>query len=193
MYKIYLASASARRREILQNMGYNFTTRKPQVDETLDPAQNITENILRISALKAAAVYESLASPDALIISGDTVVKLDDQVLGKPQNINESKAMLKSLSNRSHEVISAFTIHTADKVITKMESTRVHFKFLSSDEIDFYVDRYKPMDKAGSYGIQEWIGLIGITAIEGDYYNVMGLPAHLLYTTLVGEFGVLPS
>ncbi len=193
MYKIYLASASARRREILQNMGYNFTTHKPKVDETFNSEESIKENILRISQLKAETVFQAKADKNALVISGDTIVVLDDTVLGKPKNITEAKEMLRLLSNRSHEVISAFTLYTADKVISHVESTKVRFKYLSQDEIDFYVNRYKPLDKAGSYGIQEWIGLVGITSIEGDYYNVMGLSSQSLYRTLVGDFGLRPS
>ncbi len=192
MYKIYLASASARRREILRDLGYNFTTHKPKVDESFIPEESIISNIKRISLLKAQTVFEEKQDDGALVISGDTIVRLDDQILGKPADIAEAKSMLRALSNRSHEVISAFTIYTADKHVTQIETTTVFFKYLTQGEIDFYIERYKPLDKAGSYGIQEWIGQIGITHIEGDYYNVMGLPAHQLYTRLMGDFGVQP-
>ncbi len=193
MYKIFLASASARRKEILQNMGYNFSTHKPKVDESFRSDESIEENILRISKLKAQTVFTKKNDPRALVISGDTIVKLDDRILGKPTDIKEAKEMLRSLSDRSHEVLSAYTVYTSEKNVSKIESTKVIFRYLSQDEIDFYIERYKPLDKAGAYGIQEWVGLVGISGIIGDYYNVMGLPAHSLYSTLVSDFGLRPS
>ncbi len=193
MSNIYLASSSKRRKEILEKLGYNFKIVKPKVDETFLEDQSIAQNLLRVSELKARKVLENSQDPDALVISGDTIVVWQEQVLGKPNQIEDARTMLQKLSDGMHEVITAYTVCSSSKIVNKKVHTKVFFDKLSEAEIDYYIERYKPLDKAGSYGIQEWIGMIGITHIEGDYYNVMGLPANDLYVTLVSEFGEAPN
>ncbi len=192
MSDIFLASSSSRRKEILQKLGYNFKVVKPNVDERFEEEQSVEENLLRVSRLKAHTVLETIKVANPVVIAGDTIVVLEGQVLGKPTDLEEAKEMLSKLSDKMHQVITAYTVCSHDQSISKKVHTSVYFDKLSESEIDYYVERYKPLDKAGSYGIQEWIGMIGITHLEGDYYNVMGLPACDLYVTLLSDFGLKP-
>ncbi len=183
-YKITLASASPRRRELLGRLGFDFTIAEiKDIAETYPadmPAQDVAPYLSR---LKAQAYIESL-DRDTILITADTVVILDNEVLGKPKDLDEARLMLHRLSGRTHQVVSGVSVATLDEIRTIDATTDVTFSQLSDDEIDYYVDTFRPLDKAGAYGIQEWIGCIGIKNIEGSYYNVMGLPLHRLYRLL---------
>ena len=183
-YKITLASASPRRRELLGRLSFDFTIAEiKDIDETYPadmPAQDVAPYLSR---LKAQAYIESL-DRDTILITADTVVILDNEVLGKPKDLDEARLMLHRLSGRIHQVVSGVSVATRNEIRTIDATTDVTFSQLSDDEIDYYVDTFRPLDKAGAYGIQEWIGCIGIKNIEGSYYNVMGLPLHRLYRLL---------
>lgn len=183
-YNIILASASPRRRQLLEQLGIDFTVKViAGLDESY-PAGLAWQEIPEYLSRKKAEGHTSLLSPDTMIITADTLVMLDGKPLGKPADAAEARRMLRNLSGRSHFVITGVTILTMEKSTSFSTTTEVFFDTLSDDEIDFYITRFKPMDKAGAYGIQEWIGAAGIRRIEGSYYNVMGLPLHSLYTAL---------
>lgn len=183
-YKIVLASNSPRRRELLGGLGIPFTTRVLDgIDESW-PSDLKGEDIpLYISREKASA-YKSSIAADELVITADTIVYVDGQVLGKPVDESDAKRMLRQISGRWHEVITGVTLMTADRERSFAVTTRVRFCDLSDEEIDHYVSQFAPMDKAGAYGIQEWIGYIGVERIEGSYFNVVGLPVQRLYREL---------
>jgi septum formation protein len=174
MKSIILASQSPRRKELLSLLDLDFTVEVKSVDEIFPSDLKTTDVAGYLAKLKASAFKTILK--EQIIITADTVVILDDKILGKPKNEVESKTMLQSLSNRKHEVITGVCLKSATKTHTFSCTTNVFFKELSNAEIDYYIENYKPYDKAGSYGIQEWIGAIGITKIEGSYFNVVGLP-----------------
>lgn len=183
-YTLVLASQSPRRKELLEGMGLQFVVEKPVTEEknpsNLAPAQ-LAEYL---SKQKAEAISSLYNLENAIIIGGDTIVCVGDLVLGKPKDAEEAKNMLKQLSGKKHTVISGLCLLHKGKISCQHDITDVYFNDLSADEIDYYVSRHKPMDKAGAYGIQEWIGYTEITRIEGSYYNVMGLPTHLLWKML---------
>ncbi len=183
-YKIILASNSPRRRELLSGLGISFTVRTLQgIDESY-PSDLKGEDIpMYISGQKAKA-YKATMADDELIITADTIVYVDGEVLGKPKDKADARRMFHLMSGRKHEVITGVSIVTKEKTVQFATTTHVTFAPLSDEEIDFYIDNYKPFDKAGAYGIQEWIGYIGITGIEGSYFNVVGLPVQRLYTEL---------
>jgi len=180
--KIILASASPRRRQFLEELNLEFESRVREIDESYPENLKGKDIALHISENKAAA-FDDLGDDEVLICS-DTVVWCDGKALGKPNDKAHAAEMLEFLSGKTHEVITAFTIKSKEKTISDYSTTRVKFKNLEPEEIDYYIDNYKPFDKAGSYGIQEWIGLIGIEKIEGSYFNVVGLPTDKLYNTL---------
>lgn len=183
-YKIVLASGSPRRKELLSGLGLDYEIRLlPDIDESYDESLRGEDIPIAISRKKSDA-YRSTMVPDELVITADTIVYLDGKVLGKPHDEEDAKQMLRTLSGRTHEVITGVTLLTADFQRSFACTTRVTFATLTEDEIDFYVSHFRPMDKAGSYGVQEWIGYIGVTSIEGSFYNVMGLPIQRLYTEL---------
>ena len=174
-YNIILASKSPRRQELLKGLNIDFTIQTKEVEEIF-PDNLVKEQIpLYLAELKATAFENDLSDAD-LLITSDTIVWSNNQQLGKPKDRIEAIKMLQSLSNKQHEVITGVCLKNKAKTVSFTASTKVVFKELSNDEIEFYVDTYKPFDKAGSYGIQEWIGYIGIQKIEGTYFNVMGLP-----------------
>lgn len=180
---IILASNSPRRKEYLQQLGLVFETKPTNADESYPDdflASEITDHIALQKALAAGA----LKTTD-LLIASDTIVWHQNQALGKPNNEEEAVAILSSLSGKTHEVISSVCLRTAEKKVVFNDITAVTFKALSLEEIQFYVAHYQPYDKAGAYGIQEWIGLIGIEKIEGSYTNVVGLPMEKLYQQLI--------
>lgn len=183
-FKVVLASASPRRRELLSMLGVSFEV-KPlgDVDESFPDDLPPRDVALYISRNKSMAA-KSLIRGNELVITADTVVIVNGKVLGKPSGPEEARQMLAELSGKSHTVVTGISVCTADRQETAAAFTDVTFAPLSDDEIDFYVERYRPFDKAGAYGIQEWIGCIGVRSIEGSFYNVMGLPLHLLYTLL---------
>ena len=186
-YNIILASASPRRRQLLEQLGIDFTVKVIDGLDESYPAGLAWQEIPEYLSRKKAEGHSSLLTPSTMIITADTLVMLDGKPLGKPADAAEARLMLRNLSGRSHVVITGVTILTARKSTSFSTTTEVFFDTLSDDEIDFYIARFKPLDKAGAYGIQEWIGAAGIRRIEGSYYNVMGLPLHSLYTAL-GSF-----
>lgn len=183
-YEILLASNSPRRRELLAGLDIEYrVTALPEVDESYPATLSGEEIPLYISQEKAAA-YRSQMKENTLLITADTIVWLDGRVYGKPHDLADAKAMLQALSGKTHTVITGVTLTSMQKQISFAVSTEVDFAPLTDDEIDYYVDRYRPLDKAGAYGVQEWIGYIGVTGLHGSYYNVMGLPIQRLYTEL---------
>lgn len=183
-YKTLLASASPRRRELLGELNIQFeTVQTIDVDESYPDTMPAIDVAPHLSRLKADA-YKSLIAGNELIITADTVVINDNKVLGKPSSPAEAKEMLKSLSGHCHNVVTGVTITAANKQVTFAVNTEVEFAKLDKDEIDWYVDTFNPLDKAGAYGIQEWIGCMGVRNINGSFYNVMGLPLHRLYSEL---------
>lgn len=182
--KIILASNSPRRKELLAGLGYAYEVRVlSDIDESYPDTLKGSEVAAYISCAKAAAYAQSMAA-DELIITADTIVCLDEQVLGKPADEAEAIAMLRSLSGRTHQVYTGVALTTKAKQTSFVSCSHVTFASLTDEEIQHYVTHYRPMDKAGAYGIQEWIGYIGVERIEGSYFNVMGLPVQRLYTEL---------
>jgi septum formation protein len=180
MNNLFLVSKSPRRKQLLEEMGYSFEVLHFDIEESF-PEEFTPEQIVEyLSQLKLSAVNFSKYSNNDIFISCDTIVVLGDNILGKPGTSAEAVEMLRQLSGKTHQVISGITVASPSKSITKHRSTEVTFKTLSDEEIHYYVEHYKPFDKAGGYGIQEWIGLIGVTSIQGCFYNVMGLPTQLL-------------
>lgn len=187
--KLLLASKSPRRRQLLSELGFPVEFVTLDTDEHLSsplPAAEVAEYLAR---RKAAAYPAERLHDDEVLVTADTVVVHDGNVLGKPADRNEAVAMLHNLSGDKHTVYTGVCLRSKDKEASFTESTDVYFRNLSDSDIDYYVDTYKPFDKAGSYGIQEWIGMIGISRIEGCYYNVMGLPVARLYERLSNIFG----
>jgi len=177
-----LASQSPRRQQLLAEMGISFSVQQADIDET--PPADI--NVYEVPQLLAQKKAEKIASTqqEAIIIAADTVVIIDHIILNKPKDREDAKKMLQLLSGSMHEVVTGVCVHKKDAINIFSVITKVYFKPLSETVIDFYIDTYKPFDKAGAYGIQDWIGIIGIEKIEGDYYNVMGLPTAKLYDYL---------
>lgn len=183
-WKIILASNSPRRKELLAGIDVNFEVRVlKNIDESY-PSDLPTKEIAEyISKQKAAAYLETMAA-DELVITADTIVVLGDEVMGKPHDDADARRMLRELSGRTHQVITGVTLTTHERQHSFSVETDVTFKELTDEEIDYYVRTYQPMDKAGAYGIQEWIGHVGVTALKGSYFNVMGLPVQRIYEAL---------
>lgn len=182
-YKLILASASPRRQQLMKDAGFTFEVRLKNVEEKY-PQELHLENVPEyLSKVKASAFREELKAEEVLI-TADTVVCIHDRILGKPADRKEAISMLQELSGNRHLVVTGVSVTTRTEQLSFSSRTDVFFKHLSNEEIEFYVDTYKPFDKAGAYGIQEWIGYIGIERIEGSFYNVMGLPIQKLYETL---------
>ena len=182
--KIILGSNSPRRRELLAGLDIEFTVDTGNTFEEIYDASTAHELIPEVlSKGKSYGFHRELAD-DEILITSDTLVLCGETVMGKPRSREEAIAMLKALSDREHKVITAITLRDSVRCSTVSDTALVHFKSLSGDEIEYYVDTYKPFDKAGAYGIQEWIGCIGVKNINGSFYNVMGLPLHRLYTEL---------
>lgn len=181
---IILASGSPRRQELLKDLDIDFTIKVKEIDEVYPPTYKAEEITNYLAKLKANA-FENLLSENEIVITSDTIVWLNNKPLEKPKNTEQAIAMLQELSNAVHEVITSICIKSIDKEKVFYDITKVHFKELTNNEIEYYVKKYKPFDKAGGYGIQEWIGFIGVTKLEGSYFNVMGLPVHKLYEELL--------
>ena len=183
-YKIILASNSPRRKELLSGLGVEYVVKTmPDVDESYPDGLSGEEIAKHIARGKAEA-YRSLIQADELVITADTIVWLDGTVMGKPKDEEGAKDMLMRLSGKTHQVITGVCLTTSSMRKTFATVTDVTFATLTEDEIDYYVTRYQPMDKAGSYGVQEWIGFVGVENLSGSYFNVMGLPIQRLYTEL---------
>ena len=181
-YEVVLGSNSPRRRELLSDMGVTFRVEAIKgIDESYPANLPVEEIPVYLARIKAQG---HPLKPDELLITADTVVVLDEQVLGKPVDVADARRMLRALSGRPHRVISGVCVTTMDRCESFADTSIVRFAELSDDEIEYYIEHYRPLDKAGAYGIQEWIGNIGISGISGDFYNVMGLPTRKLYQLL---------
>ncbi len=186
--RLLLASKSPRRRELLGQLAIPLTIVDVDVDEKVSgelPAGQVAETLAR---LKADGYRVDIAA-DEVLVTADTVVVLGNQVLGKPHSHEEAAEMLHGLSGKVHQVYTGVCLRSAQRSVAFTERTDVHFRQMSDSEIEYYIDHYKPYDKAGAYGIQEWIGMVGIERIEGCYYNVMGLPVARLYRELMSLMG----
>ncbi len=185
--RLILASASPRRRQLLADCDIPFVVAEPfDCNEEYPPQMPSHEVAEYLSGLKSDAYPHTLVA-DEILLTADTVVIVDDHILGKPSSAEEAVAMLQMLSGRVHNVVTGVTIRSAERRRSFSVSSSVSFRTLTADEIDYYIKRYRPFDKAGSYGIQEWIGYVAIEGIEGSFFNVMGLPVQRLYVEL-GEF-----
>ena len=183
-YKVILASNSPRRKELLSGLGIRYEVKTlPDIDESFPEGLSDVETAAYIARAKAEA-YRGTMQADELIITADTIVWLDGEVMGKPCDEEDARRMLRALSGKTHQVITGVCLTTFDSQKAFATVTDVTFATLSEEEIAYYVERYRPMDKAGSYGIQEWIGFVGVESISGSYFNVMGLPIQRLYTEL---------
>ncbi len=184
-YKLILASQSPRRKELLAHLNMPFEILvKEDVEEIFPEDMPAHEVPLYLARQKARPYEKDCQSSNMLVITADTIVCCDEHILGKPVDKNDAVKMLQMLSGREHEVVTGVALTSADKQSGFTVSTKVFFKALTPEEIDYYIDHYQPFDKAGAYGIQEWIGMIGIERIEGSYFNVVGLPVQRLYTEL---------
>lgn len=182
-YKLVLASKSPRRNELLKGLGVDFTVRTKDTDESFPSDMDPFEVAGFLSKKKADAFFPELAK-DEILITADTVVILDGAILNKPSDKKEAFEMIASLSGKVHHVVTGITIGSVSRHITLQDSVKVHFKTLTTEEINYYIEKFQPFDKAGAYGIQEWIGYIAVDSIEGSFYTVMGLPVHLVYEQL---------
>ena len=187
-YKLILASNSPRRKELLAGLGVPFEVRVLQdIDEHYPESLPVNE-VARYIAKEKADAYRRIVTADELIITADTVVIVGDEILGKPMDEADAVRMLRLLSGRTHQVTTGVCLLTAEKERCFDVTTDVTFKTLTDEEIHYYVNRYRPFDKAGAYGIQEWIGYIGVTGLNGSYYNVMGLPVQRIYQELTKHY-----
>jgi len=182
-FRIILASRSPRRQELMMELGIKFEILVKEYEESY-PDGLTGEEIAKFIALGKALPFKDILNENEIVITADTIVWCNNQVLGKPVDRDDAIRILKEISGKTHEVITAVTILTLNKNVTFSESTKVTFEPLSEEEISYYVDRYEPYDKAGAYGIQEWIGIIGCSNIHGSYFNVVGLPVQRLYKEL---------
>ena len=187
MNTIILASRSPRRRQLLQWAEVPFEVRVEETDEKFPPGSNPDEVAIYIAMNKAMAVQKK-ANPGKIILAADTIVVLNDHIIGKPVHREEAIAILMALSGEIHKVITGVAILKDEEKITFADTTEVEFHEITVEQIEFYVDKYKPYDKAGAYAIQEWIGVIGIKRVNGDFYNVMGLPVSRVVSELQ-QFG----
>ncbi len=181
-YNIILASGSPRRQQFLKDLGLKFTIQLKEVNEVFPKHLRGSEITDFLAELKSQQFKE--LKENEILITSDTIVWLNNSAIGKPKDKEDAIRILNELSGKKHEVITSICIRTIDKKVITNDITTVYFKELTSEEIDFYINHYSPFDKAGSYGIQDWIGLIGVDKIEGSYFNVMGLPVHKLYIEL---------
>lgn len=182
-YRIILGSASPRRAELLKGLDLNFEIITMDVDETYPSSMNGV-GIPMFLAEKKANAFKDIMTHDMMLITADTIVFLEGKVLGKPVDYTDAKKILQKLSGKTHQVITGVCISTTERRRVFHTSSEVRFAHLSEAEIEYYLENYKPYDKAGSYGVQEWIGYVGVENINGSYYNVMGLPIQRLYNEL---------
>ena len=183
-YNVILASKSPRRQELLRGMGVDFKVLTKETPETFDstlPADEVPEFL---SLQKSMAFSADELPTDFLLITSDTVVIVDGEILGKPKDRDDAFRMLELLSGKTHHVVTGVTVRSAQKTSSFSVKSEVTFATLNEDEMTYYIDHCKPFDKAGAYGIQEWIGYVGISGLNGSFYNVMGLPTHRLYQVL---------
>jgi septum formation protein len=182
--KLVLASNSPRRRQLLTDLGLDYEIRLREVEETY-PAYLVRAEVAEYLAAHKAAAYTHDLAPDEVVLTADTIVCLEDDVLNKPADATEAAAMLTRLQGRAHDVFTGVCLQCGDgRQVVFSDQTTVHFRPLTPAEIDFYILRYQPFDKAGAYGAQDWIGMVAITRLEGSYFNVMGLPVHRVWAEL---------
>jgi septum formation protein len=182
--RLVLASASPRRQFLLHELGVTFSVRIKDVEESF-PAHLRREEIPIFLAEKKSAASLDTLTPDELLITADTIVWLEGKVLNKPSDLVEASQMLRMISGKMHEVVTAVCLKTLNKSKTFYTVSEVYFKNLTDEEIGFYLEKYQPLDKAGAYGVQEWIGYIGVKSIKGSYFNIMGLPVHELHAEMM--------
>lgn len=183
-YNIVLASKSPRRQELLKGIGVDFSVLTKEVDESF-PSKLPLIDVAPFLSLKKAKAFDDAELPDNyMVITADTVVIVENEILGKPKDRADAERMINLLSGKVHKVVTGVTVHTKDKTKTFSVTSKVTFESLDIQEVNYYIDNYKPYDKAGAYGVQEWIGFIGVSNVEGSYYNVMGLPTQRLYKVL---------
>lgn len=186
--KIILSSNSPRRKELLAGLGVDFEVRVLKgVDERYPDDIPLNEVPLYIAIEKASAYT---VAKDELVVTADTVVIVDNEILGKPKDRAEAYGMLRKISGKTHQVVTGVCLTTIDDQRSFTVTTDVEFKELSDNEIYYYIDKYRPFDKAGAYGIQEWIGYVGVLSLKGSYYNVMGLPVQRIYEEFTSYFGL---
>jgi septum formation protein len=183
-YTVILASSSPRRQQFLRDLNLDFIIKTKNIDEIYPKYLHGSEITNYLSELKATAFEGELAKGE-LLITADTIVRFHGKVLGKPKNADDAKKMLFELSGQAHEVITSITLTSLEKQKTFSDTTLVHFKELTEEEINFYITNYNPLDKAGAYGIQEWLGFIAVEKLEGSYFNVMGFPVHKFYKEII--------
>lgn len=181
---IVLASSSPRRQELFKKLGIDFSIKTKEIEENY-PLNLKEEEITNYLAILKAEAFEGEINKNEFVVTSDTIVWHKNSALEKPKNKKQAIEMLQKLSGTRHKVITSVCIKSTEVQKVFFDTTIVYFKQLTSDEISYYVEKYKPFDKAGAYGIQEWIGFIGVTKIEGSYFNVMGLPVHKLYEELL--------
>ena len=183
-YHIILASNSPRRRELLGGLGISFEVKVlPDIEENYPEGLSVAQ-IAEYIAKEKADAYRKMMAPNDLIITADTIVVADDEVMGKPVDADDAQRMLRKLSGKAHQVITGVCLMTTERQCVFSVTTNVTFKQLTDEEIDYYIKTYRPFDKAGAYGIQEWIGYVGVTGLNGSYFNVMGLPVQRIYQEL---------
>ena len=187
--KIILGSNSPRRKELLAGLNIEFTVDIGNTFEEVYDADTPHERIPEVLAEGKSYGFHRELQQDEILITSDTLVLCEDRVMGKPHSREEAIDMLRCLSGKDHKVITAITLRDSQKCTTSSDTAIVHFKDLSDNEIEYYIDTFKPFDKAGAYGIQEWIGYIGIGHIEGSFFTIMGLPVHLVYKELNNFIG----
>ncbi|MBN1199662.1 MAG: septum formation protein Maf [Bacteroidales bacterium] len=190
-YRIVLASRSARRQYLLKELGLDFEIISTDVPEEYPDSLTPEEITLFLAEKKAESFDTARMDEKRIIIAADTIVTLDGEILGKPRNYEEALAMLKKLSGKKHDVITGVCIKSRNHKSLFHVTSQVYFKELSDEEIDYYVNNFRPYDKAGGYGIQEWIGYIGIARLEGSFFNVMGLPVKEVYEELLENYSYL--
>jgi len=183
-YQIILASKSPRRQELLHGMGVEFSIMTKETDESFPADMSLDEVPKYLSLQKSLAFTDDELPADFLLITSDTVVICEGEILGKPKDREDAARMLQLLSGKTHHVVTGVTVRSADKTESFAMRSNVTFAQLDAEEIDYYIEHCKPYDKAGAYGIQEWIGYVGISGLEGSFYNVMGLPTRKLYGVL---------
>ena len=183
-YHIILASKSPRRQELLRGMGVDFEILTKETDESFSSEMPLDEVPKYLSLQKSLAFKDKELPVDYLLITSDTVVICEGEILGKPKDREDASRMLQLLSGKTHHVVTGVTVRSVEKTVSFAVRSNVTFADLEQDEIDYYIEHCKPFDKAGAYGIQEWIGYVGISGLEGSFYNVMGLPTRKLYQCL---------
>lgn len=183
MVQIILGSQSPRRKELLKGAGFTFEVFSPEMDESFDGDMDVYKVPAFLAQKKGDLVVEKFG-PEKIIITADTVVILENEIIGKPSDLEDAKQILRKLSGKMHEVVTGVCMQLGAEKIVFSDTTSVFFEQLNQNEVDYFVDNYRPLDKAGAYAIQEWIGYIGVRRIEGCFFNVMGLPIPMVYKKL---------